>query len=77
MGPSPGDLPAAPRGVGVAWTRRVLDPDAYPFLDAPISDAATRRVLSDLCAIEGERVAYEALPIEGLGGIYEALLGSA
>ena len=53
----------------------LLDPDAYPFLDAPISDAATRRVLGGLSAIEGERVAYEALPIEGLGGIYEALLG--
>jgi hypothetical protein len=53
----------------------LLDPDAYPFLDAPISDAATKRVLGGLRAIEGERVAYEALPIEGLGGIYEALLG--
>ncbi|MEO5730089.1 MAG: N-6 DNA methylase, partial [Byssovorax sp.] len=60
---------ASPGGGGL------LDPDAYPFLDAPISDAATRRVLGGLCFIEGERVAYEALPIEGLGGLYEALLG--
>ena len=53
----------------------LLDPDAYPFLDAPINDAATRRVLDGLSFIEGERVAYRALPIEGLGGMYEALLG--
>lgn len=60
---------ASPGGGGL------LDPDAYPFLDAPISDAATQRVLGGLCFVEGERVAYDALPIEGLGGLYEALLG--
>ena len=55
----------------------LLDPDAYPFLDAPIADAATRRALDGLGFVAGERVASSALPIEELGGMYEALLGVA
>ncbi len=65
------------RGAASPSGGALLDPDAYPFLDAPVADAATRRVLDGLCFVAGERIAYRALPIEGLGGMYEALLGVA
>lgn len=68
-----------------------FDPEAFPFLegrsrgepytpDGPrelprISDRVVLRVLDPLCMIDGERIRYEALDVEQLGGAYEGLVG--
>lgn len=63
---------APARGQGA---ERLLDPDADPFLDAPVDDATVARILESLLIHNGARVAYRTLDLEGIGGIYEALIG--
>lgn len=70
---------------------KLFDPDSYPFLEGRqyqskrgqvdrvrpprVSDGVVYRVLSNLLVLDGERLSYQALDVEQIGSVYEAMMG--
>ncbi|MRG96729.1 Eco57I restriction-modification methylase domain-containing protein [Polyangium spumosum] len=53
----------------------LFDADAHPFLEGRLSDAVVLRVLDKLLLASGEPLAFGELEVEGIGTVYETLMG--